>query len=88
MTEALKEKSFSNNIKKLLSKAKIKEFFSKDTKKKISTTLSKKVFIYLGYSSIILEYEFILYLKTPKYFYYVIISISRYINNGKLFKEK
>ena len=64
-----------------------KIYKTEEHKVKISKSLSKKVFVYSDNTSMI-KYKFIFYSETAKYFDCSIMLIYKYINNGKLFKEK
>jgi len=49
---------------------------------------SKKVFVYSNSTSTILEHEFVSYSEAAKHFKCSIITVSRYLDSGRLFKKQ
>jgi group I intron endonuclease len=88
MSLSLKGKIFSEETRKLLREARAKQIITEETKDKISKSLSKKVYVYSNSTPTILSYEFLSYTEAGKYFNCSYKTISRYLDNHKLFKKQ
>lgn len=81
-------KKHSIETKKKMSLIKKGVIKTEEHKAKISKSMCKKVFVYSNSVPTILSHEFVSYSEATKFFNCNIMTISKYIKNGKLFQDK
>ena len=81
-------KTHSADTLKKMSEAKLGILKTEEHKTKISKSMCKKVFVYSSSTPTILSHEFVSYSEAAKYFSCNIMTISKYIKNGKIFQKE
>jgi hypothetical protein len=91
LSETHRGKIHSEETKALISEALTginNPMFGKSHSKETKAKMSKRVFVYSSYTPTILEHEFVSYSEAAKHFNCSIMTISRYINSGKLLQKQ